>query len=183
MQFSRAGFMLEAMNELDEVWSQKLNAALAKAQTAGQGDVADYLTLRATNDALRQTSLKWLFGSLIEIAAFANRKGSAIAVETENQHCFSFGNSTLQGGQIRLSQGVRCLTVEAGWTRTPADGFMRGGALAAARLAHFGMSKHNAELSLIAEKNLPGWFAVDKNGKREPFDAKDLQRHSQIFLA
>ncbi len=174
--------MLEAMNELDEVWSQKLNAALAKAQTAGQGDVADYLTLRATNDALRQTSLKWLFGSLIEIAAFANRKGSAIAVETENQHCFSFGNSTLQGGQIRLSQGVRCLTVEAGWTRTPADGFMRGGALAIGRVSHFGISKHNVELFLVLEADSPRWFAADKDGRRTVFDSRHLNEHFEVFL-
>ncbi len=171
------------MNELEQIWTQKLTEARIKAQTAGREDVADYLALRATNDLIRQTSVKWLFESLLEIAAEANRNGANIQIETENRHRFQYGNSSLAGSLARLSQGVRCLTVEAGWTRTPADGFMRGGALATARLAHFGMSKHNVELSLIAEKNLPGWFAVDKNGKREPFDAKDLQRHSQIFLA
>ena len=173
--------MLESMNELDEVWSLKLNAALAQARTAGQKDVADYLALRAVNDELRQTSLKWLFDSLLEIAAFANRSGSSIAVETENQYRFNFGNSTLHGAQIRFRQGVRCLTVEAGWTRTPADGFMRGGALALGRVSHFGLSKHNIELFLVLENNSPRWFAADKDGKRTIFDSRHLNEHFQIF--
>ncbi|MCY7347052.1 MAG: hypothetical protein LH614_12625 [Pyrinomonadaceae bacterium] len=171
------------MNELEQIWTQKLTEARIKARATGREDVADYLALRATNDMIRQTSVKWLFESLLEIAAEANRSGANIQIETENRHRFQYENSSLAGSLARLSQGVRCLTVEAGWTRTPADGFMRGGALAAARLAHFGMSKHNAELSLVLANDLPAWFAVAKNGRREPFDAKDLQRHSQIFLA
>jgi hypothetical protein len=59
---------------------------------------------------------------------------------------------------------------------------MRGGALAAALVSHFGMSKHDAELVLVSEKNAPSWFSVDKNGKREPFDARNLQRHFRIFI-
>lgn len=174
--------MLESMNELDEVWSQKLNDALAKAQTSGRGDVADYIALRTTNDNLRQTSIKWLFDSLIEIASFANRSGNAVTIETKNQHQFKVGNSTLSGASISLRQGVRCLTVEAGWTRLPADGFMRGGALAIGRLIHFGISKHNIELSLVLQDNSPSWFSADKNGKREAFDSRHLNEHFQIFL-
>ncbi len=174
--------MLETMNELEEVWARKLNAALVRAQTAGRGDVADYLTLRATNDALRQTGLRWLLDSALEIAAFANRGDGGLTIETEKQHRFNIGNSTLHGAQILFRQGVRCLTVEAGWTRAPADGFMRGGALAIGRLAHFGLSKHNIELFLALENDAPSWFAADKNGKREIFDSRNLNEHFQIFL-
>lgn len=182
MQLSLDGFMLESMNELDEVWSQTLNDALIKAQSAERGDVADYIALRTTNDNLRRTSIKWLFDSLIEIASYANRSGSAVTIETKNQHQFKVGNSTLSGASIALRQGVRCLTVEAGWTRLPADGFMRGGALAIGRLVHFGISKHNIEIFLISENNAPSWFTKDKNGKREAFDARHLNEHFQIFL-
>ena len=170
------------MNELDEVWSQKLNDALQQAQTAGRGDVADYIALRTTNDNLRQTSIKWLFDSLIEIASFANRSGSGVNIETNNQHQFKLGNSTLSGASISLRQGVRCLTVEAGWTRLPADGFMRGGALALGRLTHFGISKHNVELFLVLQNNTPSWFSSDKNGRREAFDSRHLNKHFQVFL-
>ncbi len=173
--------MLKVMNELEQVWTQKLSEARVKAQDSGRADVAEYLALRATNDLIRQTSVEWLLNSLIEIAAEANRRGATITIETENKHRFEFRNASLSGSLCCLRQGVRCLTVEAGWTRTPADGFMRGGALAVARITHFGISKHNAELFLVQLNNLPNWFSVDKNGKRELFDAKNLQEHFRVF--
>jgi len=170
------------MSELDQVWAQKLSEARAKAQTAGRADVAEYLNLRANNDLIRQTSVDWLFESLLEIAAEANRGAANITIETEHQHRFQFGHSHLAGSLARLSQGVRCLTLEAGWTRAPADGFMRGGALAIARLTHFGMSKHNAELFLVQSNDSPNWFSVAKDGRRDMFNAKNLQQHFQTFI-
>ena len=170
------------MDELDKVCAQKLTEARLKAESSGRGDVAEYLTLRATNDMIRQTSIDWLFDSLFEIASFENRNGANIKIETENSHRFQFGNANLAGSLLRFRQGVRCLSVEAGWTRTPSDGFMRGGALALALITHFGRSRHNAELVLRMENTLPNWLSVDKNGKREVFDARSLQQHFQIFL-
>jgi hypothetical protein len=171
------------MNELEQVWTQKLSEAHLKAQDAGRADVAEYLNLRATNDMIRRTSVEWLFESSLEIAAEANRVNVRVIIETENPHRFSHRNSHLVGSLARFRQGVRCLTVEAGWTRTPGDGFMRGGALALARLSHFGISKHNAELVLSLEDNLPHWFSIGKNGARERFDAKNLQQHFNVFLS
>ena len=173
--------MLRVMSELEQVWTQKLSEARVKAQNSGREDVAEYLTLRANNDVIRQTSVEWLFNSLLEIAAEANRRGASITNETETSHRFQCGNAHLAGSLVRLRQGVRCLTVEAGWTRVPADGFMRGGALAVARIGHFGISKHNAELYLVQSNNVPNWFATAKDGKRDLFDAKNLQRHFQVF--
>ncbi len=174
--------MLKAMNELDEVWARKLTEARQKAQAAGRADVADYLALKASNDLIRQTSVKWLFDSATEIVSIANRNGSSIVMETENPHHFAFGNANLAGSRFIFRQGVRCLTVEAGWTRIPNDGFMPGGALAAARISHFGMSKHNAELLLIRSEDVPKWFVADTDGKRDFFDAESLHRHFRVFL-
>ena len=182
LHFETLGFMLEVMNELEEVWARKLSEARLKAEATGRGDVAEYLALRATNDWLRQTSVKWLFDSIIEIVSFENRSGTSIQIENENFHRFAFGNANLVGSRLNLRQGVRCLSIEAGWTRTPADGFMRGGALAAGRISHFGISKHNADIFLILENDAPGWFITDKNGKRENFDSRHLNDHFQIFL-
>ncbi len=170
------------MNEPDEVWARKINEALAKARASGHGDVADYLQLKAANDQIRAAGVKWLFDSLTEIAALANRNNSLITIENENSHQFAFGNANLAGSLLRFRQGVRCLTVEAGWTRTPNDGFMRGGALACARISHFGIAKQNSELILLRLDNAPHWFAVDKEGKRSLFDSRNLQNHFQIFL-
>jgi hypothetical protein len=174
--------MLKVMNELNQVWAEKLSEAAAKARASGRADVAEYLALKATNDMIRQTSVNWLLGSLLEIADEENRNSSRIIIETENPYRFAFRSAHLVGSLVSLRQGVRCLTVETGWTRTPADGFMRGGALAAARVSHFGISKHNAELVLVLEEDTPNWFSVDKAGKRKPFDSRNLNHHFRIFL-
>jgi hypothetical protein len=152
--------------------------ALAKAEAEGRRDVVDYLSLKATNDAIRQTSVQWLFGSMLEIAG----NDARVAIENENPHRFPFAGATLVGTLLRLRLGIRCLTIEAGWTRTPNDGFMRGGALAAARLTHFGLKKHNAELLLIQLNGAPSWVSAGEDGKRVLFDSKNLNEHFQIFL-
>ena len=171
------------MNELDEVWGEMMTRAIAEARASGREDVAEYLTLKATNDFIRTTSIKWLFDSLLEIAAQHNRAFSPVQIETENPHQFAFNRANMVGSRLSLRQGVRCLSLEAGWTRTPADGFMRNNALAAARLSHFGMSKANQDLILLkAEEDFPQWFSVDAaNGRREVFDSRGLHRHFQIF--
>ena len=177
MHFPPDGFMLEDMNELDEVWAGMLESAITKAEAENRSDVAEYLKLKAANDAVRQTGVQWLFGSLLEIAG----NNLQITIENETPHRFAFQNASLVGSLLRLRYGLRCLTVEAGWTRTPADGFMRGGALACAVISHFGISKHNANLLLLRADDAPNWFSVEDD-KRKLFNAIELQRHFQVFL-
>lgn len=169
------------MNELEDVWAQKLNQAIAEAHGKGRSDVADYLNLKATNDSIRTASVKWLFDSMTEIAAFANRTQFSITLENENPHQFEFAKANMVGAVLRLRFGVRCLILEAGWTRTPADGFMRGGALAAARIAHFGMKKHDEEIILLRDEDFPNWFSIGIDGKKEVFNSVHLRRHFGIF--
>ncbi len=159
-----------------------INEALEKARAEGRGDVAEYLTLKATNDKIRAASVEWLFDSMLEIAAFANRNNAGVTIENENSHQFAFKNANLVGSLLRFRQGVRCLTAEAGWTRAPNDGFMRGGALAIARISHFGISRHNTELLLIKLNDLPNWFSVDENGKKDLFDSRHLNQHFRVFF-
>ena len=171
------------MHELDEVWENMMNEAIARAKSSGKSDVADYLSLKASNDALRAASVKWLFDAAREIAAEINRRARfAVSIENEHPYRFALGNANLVGSLARFRHGIRCLTLEAGWTRTPGDGFMRGGALAAARIAHFGMTKQNAELVLLRLEDAPNWFEVNKDGNRSFFDSRNLQKHFQIFL-
>lgn len=170
------------MTELDQIWSQMLAAATAKAHDSGRHDIADYLRLKAANDAIRSLGVKWLFDSLIEIAAEATRRSPTVAIKRQEPHNFARGNSNMVGSLMNVSQGVRCLTLEAGWTRTPGDGIMRGGTLAAAKLTHFGILKANADLSLAYVGDLPVWHIEDEDGKRRPFRIKDLDDHFRIFL-
>ena len=171
------------MNELDEVWLQIMEQALAQAQVAGRTDVADYLALKANNDSIRSTSCQWLFDSFLELSEEANRNGIRLEVENENPHRFVVGHSTMVGSLLRFRYGVRCLTIETGWTRTPADGFMRGGAFAHARISHFGISQANAELLLLRNKqDAPYWVAIDKDGVKSVFAFNHLREHFQVFL-
>jgi len=175
------GFILDRMNELDEVWSELLARTLENAKAAGKHDVADYLTLKAANDAIRQTGVRWLFDSMIEIAGQANRSHSGISIEREDPHSFVYQGSNMVGSLVRFRHGVRCLTLEAGWTRTPADGFMRGGSLAFSRIVHFGITKANTDLTLEKSDAMPVW-KTQIEGKPGPvFRSDSLRRHFQIF--
>ena len=172
------------MNELDEVWDEMMTRAITEARASGREDVAEYLALKATNDFIRSTSVRWLLDSLLEIAGQHNRAAAAapVQIETENPHRFAFNRANMVGSRLVLRQGVRCLSLEAGWTRTPADGFMRGGALAAARISHFGISKANQDLILLKTEDFPQWFSVDANQRKEVFDSRHLHRHFQVLI-
>jgi hypothetical protein len=175
--------MLKIMNELEEVWTQTMNQAIIDARASGRHDVAEYLTLKSSNDLIRQTSVKWLFDSILEIAAHHNRGRASVSIENETAHNFAFNQANMVGSRLNLRQGVRCLSIEAGWTRTPTDGFMRGNALAAARITHFGIAKSNEDLILLREHDLPQWFSIDKTERKTVFDSRNLQKHFQIFTS
>jgi hypothetical protein len=170
--------ILAAMNELDEVWSRMLAGAIENAKASGREDVADYLTLKHSNDMIRQASLDWLFASFIEIASEANRQNSFVTIEREEPHEFPFSNATMAGSLVRIRLGVRNVTVEAGWTRLPAHGIMRGGALAAARISHFGLRKSDVELTLVRDGEIPVWQTRDG----ENFDSEGVRKHLAILL-
>ncbi|MEP6944320.1 MAG: hypothetical protein ABJA02_00265 [Acidobacteriota bacterium] len=170
------------MTELDQFWSAMIKQATEKAVDSGRHDIVQYLHLRAVNDAIRSEGVKWLFDSIIEIASSANRNNAAIEIETREPHSFTRGNSNMVGSLVNLRQGVRCLTVEAGWTRTPADGIMRGAMLAAARISHFGISRSNADLSLAYSGELPIWHIDQVDDRRRPLRLVDLNEHFLTFL-
>ena len=166
------------MNELDEAWSHMLAGAIANAKATGRDDVADYLALKQSNDLIRQTSVEWLFSSLIEIATDPTGGNSSLVIERESPHEFALRGAKMAGSLIRLRHGVRCLTVEAGWTRTPSHGFMRGGALAAARIGHFGLPEMGVELVLMRVDETPVWSSPDGRS----FDSQSLREHFAILL-
>ncbi|MEJ7848423.1 MAG: hypothetical protein WKF92_10070 [Pyrinomonadaceae bacterium] len=171
------------MNELDDIWPEMLSKALEKARGSGRHDVADYLTLKATNDELRKTGSAWLNDTMLEIAGAANRKNAGISIERQEPHNFSWRGANMAGSLLRLRYGVRCLTLEVGWTRTPADGFMRGGALAFARFKHFGMAKQNAEIVLLQSNSTPAWHVYNEEKAGAHFRSESMLGHFRIFLS
>lgn len=171
----------DGMGELDDLWSQMLAEASDRARASGRRDVADYLDLKASNDLIRQTGVRWLFDTLVEAVAYANRNASPVAIERTEPHTFRYAGASLAGSMVNFRYGVRCLTVEAGWTRTPADGFMRGGSLALARFSHFGIPKAGVELALFKPGEVPVWKKFSEGQAIEEIGAEYLAAHIALL--
>ena len=146
------------MDELDLVWSQMLTDAGERAAGSGRHAVAEYLRLKATNDAIRSRGVAWLVDAFVAMAAAEQARHVTMTVTREEPHRFERGTSRMVGSCVEIRHGVRCLSVAAGWARTPADGIMRGGALAFASITHFGMPKAAAEFRLVHRDDLPQWL-------------------------
>lgn len=149
-----------------------------KASNSGRRHLADYLRLKATNDDIRKAGVGWLFDTVIDIAGRTGRERLGLAVERQEPHSFRHGNSTMVGSLVRVRQGVRCLTVEAGWARTPSDGIMRDGALAFGQITHFGMPGEYVEIRFVHAGSLPQW--LDADGRI--LDAAMLAGHFDTLL-
>ena len=171
------------MAELDEKWAAMLDEAVTRARAAGRSDVADYLQLKALNDAVREAGVRWLIDSLVAVATADASLASLISIERVEPHRFYRQGANIVGVQTIIRHGVRRLTLEAGWTRTPGDGFMRRGALATARIAHFGMSRSNSEIDLLRSPDGVLWFEADVAGKSGlPFGGQRLREHFDLLL-
>jgi hypothetical protein len=81
-----------------------------------------------------------------------------------------------------MSRGLRTLTVEAGWTRAPGDGFMRLGAMAVARLVHYGLRDKNVVLALIQHDGIHSWFEIKNDKIADPFVPEDVEKHVEVLL-
>jgi hypothetical protein len=166
------------MGELDEAWSLALAEAEKRAREQGREDISEYLALRATNDLIRATGIEWLISTLTLLAGEANRAGASLTIEKEDAHRFAVGNATMVGPRVTFRSGVRNLTIEAGWPRTPRDGIVRGNGLACARIGHFGKRAANQELLLVrSSSGAPEWLIVFETGQRDTLLEDRLREH------
>ena len=170
------------MSELDQAWELALAEAQTRAHAAGRRDIADYLSLRRRNDLLPRTGSDWLIEEFISLAGEANRSGAGIQLERHDEHRFSRGTASMVGKQVTLRRGVRAVTIESGWPRTPKDGIVRGGGLACANIKHFGRPSLNDELLLTSSKNgSPQWLIV-KDETQSSLTESDLLRHLSFLI-
>ena len=168
------------MGELDEAWAAALSEAERKARLAGRTEVVEYLALKNSNDLLRTAGVDWLLTEFTVLAGEANRAGASIQIAKQEGHRFAAGTSTMVGHLLTLTNGVRTLYVEAGWPRTPRDGVVRGGGLAAANIRHLGIRKANAQLLLArAHTGGPIWRSIENNYL---LLEADIRRHLYILL-
>ena len=169
------------MSELDEAWAAALSEAERRARLAGRGEVAEYLSLKNSNDLLRTAGVDWLMTEFTVLAGEANRAGASIQIARQEGHRFPTGTSTMVGHLLTLTSGVRTLYVEAGWPRAPRDGVVRGGGLAAANIRHLGIKRANEELLLSrSSTGAPAWKSI--SNKHASLHETDLRRHLHILL-
>jgi len=169
------------MGELDEAWAAALSEAERRARLAGRQDVAEYLSLKNSNDLLRTAGVDWLLAEFTTLAGEANRAGASIQISKKEGHRFGTPSSTMVGHLITFTNGVRTLFVEAGWPRTPRDGVVRGGGLASANIRHLGIKTANEELLLVKSNNgAPTWKSLSK--KHTILHQSDMRRHLSILL-
>ena len=171
------------MSELDEAWALALAEAEQRARSTGRGELAEFLSLRNSNDLLRKAGIDWLLSTFTLLAGEANRVGASLQIAHQDLHRFKTGNSTMVGTLLTLSNGVRQLFVEAGWPRTPRDGFVRGGGLASAKLRHLGITYANEELVLAkSSSGSPSWLTSNETVVRSVLHEADIRRHLGILL-
>ncbi len=184
-RMSRRRERSQEVSELEAEWARRLAEAEERARASGRGDVADYLALRALNDMARNVGIEWLLSAFTAHAGEANRAGAMIALAQTDAHRFRVGHSTMVGRRLTLSAGVRALTVEAGWPRTPSDGIVRGGGLACAVVSHFGDRRAGDELLLIQDSDgaPPRWLRLDRTGARPPLADERVQSHVAKLLS
>jgi hypothetical protein len=170
------------MNELEQVWSSMLARAQAEAAAAGRRDVAEYLSLKAANDVVRRAGVQWLFDSFIELGGIAGRQGTALVIERVDPYRFPYNGAHMVGSLLEFRRGVRRLIVEAGWARTPADGFLRGGGLAAARIRHFGVPGLTVESVLEKREGPPAWIVRSGPDIGAELTAQVIEHHFRTFI-
>ena len=83
------------MSELDEAWALALAEAEQRARSAGRGELAEYLSLRNSNDLLRKAGIDWLLSTFTLLAGEANRVGASLQIANQDLHRFKTGNSTM----------------------------------------------------------------------------------------
>ncbi|MDQ3745469.1 MAG: hypothetical protein M3444_13910 [Acidobacteriota bacterium] len=165
------------MDGFDEEYEREMAEAQRRASAQGRGDVLDYLALKSANDSLRARGVELLLAAFTALAGELNRRGAGVALARTDPHRFRVGHSTMVGSRLTLSRGLRSLTVEAGWPRSPRDGVVRGGGLASARVSHFGNSKAGEDLLLLPAGEGPRWFVVADTGARTELHEEHLRRH------
>lgn len=185
MRLHRAEHILRhSMNDFEALLAAQLSDAIENARATGRDDIADYLALKAANDSVRQREMDDLFKAFIGIALSAENVARNVRVERESPHIFEHSAAKMKGSLLKMSRGLRCLSVEAGWTRAPGDGFMRKGAMAAARIAHFGIPEKNTVLMLKPDADAYSWFELRNDSLLTvPFLPEDVERHLNIFLS
>lgn len=164
------------------VFTQDLDRAIARSKESGRFELSDYLELKANNDRIREEARKWIFETIEEIVFEFNKHGAKIKIETLYKKSIKYGYSSLTGNRMELKQGLRCFSIEVGWTQSIEDGVMKSSSLAFGRLSHFGFRKETEEIELHKFEGKPRWFSIGEDMTRHSFTVSSLKRHFEVLL-
>ena len=170
------------MTDPRELWDDLPAEMIEFVRTLARHDLTDLIALKASNDEIRNRAVEWLIGIFSELAGQLNRRNIPIEIERKEPHSFAAFKANMVGIKVNFRYGIRCLSVEAGWTRLPSDGFMRGGALAVAHISHFGQKRRNMDLALLKIDDRPHWHSIDGDNVARPIEVPDLARHLAILI-
>lgn len=172
------------MSELDEAWALAMAEAETRARASGRADIGEYIALRGSNDRKRKFGADWIIKAFTEAAGEVNRAGGSIQTSNTDGHRFKVGSATMVGRKLMLENGVRSISIEVGWPRTPTDGFVRGGGLACANIHHFGMKAASEHLRLqVDRQGRPHWQLYSDGGKASEFHEADVKHHLSVLLS
>ena len=160
-----------------------LDTAIRSSKDSNRFELADYFDLKVTNDKVREEAKKWLFDSVNDIVHAFNGHGAKILTEHLYKKQIKYFYSSLTGERLELRQGLRCMTLEVGWTRSIDDGVMRAGSLAFGRISHFGFRKEMEEIELHRFEGNPQWFAIGEDMMRTPFSVASLKKHFKVLMS
>jgi hypothetical protein len=171
------------LSELEEHWANALAEAERRARTLGRKDLADYVALRSANDLVRRTAVEWLMSTFKTLATEVNGTHANLVIEHQDNHRFRIGHATMVGQLLTVRRGIPLIQVEAGWPRTPPDGFVRGGGLARAHIKHLGKPNANEELLLTqSSAKAPQWKILKKRGEERVLTEAHLRDHLSELL-
>lgn len=166
------------LSELEEHWANALAEAERRARSLGRKDLADYVALRSANDLVRRTAVDWLMSTFTTLATEVNGATANLVIEHHDNHRFRIGQATMVGRLLTVRRGIPLIQVEAGWPRTPPDGFVRGGGLARAHIKHRGKPSANEELLLTQSRaKAPQWKILKKRGEEVVLTEAHLRDH------
>lgn len=122
---------------------------------------ADYLSLRAANDMLRERAKTWVFETLNSLCL---EFGPEVQLARQEWK-FEVGRSVMVGERFGVRSRGKTLLVEIGWPREPAHGFVPDQGLARGRASLSASPMLSARLleELIlkaAGSGEPHWYAV-----------------------
>lgn len=142
----------------------------------------DYLSLRASNDLMREKGKEWIFESL---NLLCNETGPETQIARQPWQ-FEVGRSVMVGERFGIRNRGRTLVVEIGWPREPAHGFVPDQGLARGKISLSAspmLSPRLSEEIILKGTGSDGrWYSIERGKLGLEVTVETLRRHLGTML-